>query len=257
MGLRMARGSRGFAARLCHGLRGRASRIALAFLLLAPPVQAAERVSLELVLAVDVSLSVNDIEYALQMQGIANAFRDAEIAALIASHERGVAVVMTQWTGTRNAKVPLAWRVLTDDASAAAYADAVARLPRAEFGNFTAIGHAISFAVELLETNSYRGDERKIDVSGDGQSNSGPEPSEARLEALARSITINGLAITNNEPQLASYYAAHVIAGPASFVVRAEDFESFGEAFRRKLKRELSPKIARRGPSQIHAGVQR
>lgn len=229
----------------------------LAFLLLAPPAQAAERVSLELVLAVDVSLSVNDIEYALQMQGIANAFRDAEIAALIASHERGVAVVMTQWTGTRNAKVPLAWRVLTDDASAAAYADAVARMPRAEFGNFTAIGHAISFAVELLETNAYRGDERKIDVSGDGQSNSGPEPSEMRLEALAQGITINGLAITNNDPQLASYYAAHVIAGPAAFVIRAEDFENFAEAFRRKLKRELSPKIAQRGPSRVLAEVRR
>jgi hypothetical protein len=229
--------------------------LALAFL--AGPSQAAERVSLELVLAVDVSLSVNDIEYGLQMQGIANAFRDAEIAALIASHERGVAVVMTQWTGTRNAKVPLAWRVLTDDASAVAYADAVARLPRAEFGNFTAIGHAISFAVELLETNGYRGDERKIDVSGDGQNNSGPEPSGARLEALAQGITINGLAITNNEPQLASYYAAHVITGPAAFVIRAEDFESFAEAFRRKLKRELSPKIARRGPSQVYAAVPR
>ncbi|HLF21284.1 MAG TPA: DUF1194 domain-containing protein [Aestuariivirga sp.] len=238
-------------------MRGEASRISLAVLLLVSPAQAAERVSLELVLAVDVSLSVNDIEYALQMQGIANAFRDAEIAALIASHERGVAVVMTQWTGTRNAKVPLAWRVLTDDASAAAYADAVARLPRAEFGNFTAIGHAISFAVELLETNAYRGDERKIDVSGDGQSNSGPEPSEMRLEALAQGIIINGLAITNNDPQLASYYAAHVIAGPAAFVIRAEDFENFAEAFRRKLKRELSPKIAQNRPSQVHAEVQR
>jgi hypothetical protein len=238
-------------------MRGGASRILLAVLLLVPPAQAAERVSLELVLAVDVSLSVNDIEYALQMQGIANAFRDAEIAALIASHERGVAVVMTQWTGTRNAKVPLAWRVLTDDASAAAYADAVAQLPRAEFGNFTAIGHAISFAVELLETNAYRGDERKIDVSGDGQSNSGPEPSEMRLEALAQGITVNGLAITNNDPQLASYYAAHVIAGPAAFVIRAEDFENFAEAFRRKLKRELSPKIAQRGPSRVLAEVRR
>lgn len=229
--------------------------VALVFLTV--PAQAAERVSLELVLAVDVSLSVNDLEYRLQMQGIASAFRDAEIAALIASHERGVAVVMTQWTGTRNADVPLPWRVLTDEAGAAADADALALLPRAEFGNFTAIGHAISFAVELLETNAYRGDERKIDVSGDGRSNSGPEPSQARLEALAQSITVNGLAITNNDPQLASYYAAHVIGGPAAFVIRAENFESFAEAFRRKLKRELSPRIVQHGSSQIYAGVQR
>lgn len=228
----------------------------VALVFLAAPAQAAERVSLELVLAVDVSLSVNDIEYGLQMQGIASAFRDAEIAALIASHERGVAVVMMQWTGTRNADVPLPWRVLTDDAGAAAYADAMARLPRAEFGNFTAIGHAISFAVELLETNAYHGDERKIDVSGDGRSNSGPEPSVARLEALAQSITVNGLAISDNDPQLASYYAAHVITGPAAFVIRAENFESFAEAFRRKLKRELSPRIVQHRSGQIYAGVQ-
>ncbi len=227
----------------------------VALVFLAMPAHAAERVSLELVLAVDVSLSVNDIEYGLQIQGIASAFRDAEIAALIASHKRGVAVVMTQWTGTRNADVPLAWRVLTDDSGAAAYADAVAQLPRAEFGNFTAIGHAISFAVELLETNAYHGDERKIDVSGDGRSNSGPEPSQARLEALAHSITVNGLAITDNDPQLASYYSAHVITGPAAFVIRAENFESFAEAFRRKLKRELSPRIVQHRPSQIYSGV--
>lgn len=236
--------------------RGRASRVLLALTFTTAPVEAAPRVSLELVLAVDVSLSVNDIEFRLQMQGIAEAFRDPEIIALIESHEHGVAVVVTEWTGTREAKVPLPWRVLSGASDARSYADEIAILPRAEFGNFTAIGHAISFAVELLETNAYRGDERKIDISGDGRSNSGPEPSSTRLEALAQSITVNGLAITGNDPQLASYYASHVITGPAAFVIRAENFESFAEAFRRKLKRELSPRIARRRPSQIHAGVQ-
>jgi hypothetical protein len=236
--------------------RVRASCILLAFTFAAAPAEAAPRVSLELVLAVDVSLSVNDIEFGLQMQGIAEAFRDAEIIALIESHAHGVAIVVTEWTGTRAAKVPLPWRVLFSASDVRSYADEIAALPRAEFGNFTAIGHAISFAVELLETNAYRGDERKIDVSGDGRSNSGPEPSQARLEALALGITVNGLAIIDNDPQLASYYAAHVIAGPAAFVIRAANFESFAEAFRRKLKRELSPTIAWRGPGQIHAGVQ-
>ena len=236
--------------------RGRASRVFLALAFTGMPAQGAERVSLELVLAVDVSLSVNDIEYGLQMQGIAEAFRDPEIIALIESHKHGVAVVLIEWTGTREAKVPMPWRVLSGASDARGYADEIATVPRAEFGNFTAIGHAISFAVELLETNAYRGDERKIDVSGDGRSNSGPEPSDTRLEALVQSITVNGLAITNNDPQLASYYAAHVITGPAAFVIRAENFESFAEAFRRKLKRELSLKIAQRRPSQIHAGVQ-
>lgn len=200
--------------------------------------------SIELVLAVDVSLSVNDVEYGLQMQGIAAAFRDPEVVKLITEHDHGVAVTMTQWTGTFEAAQPLPWRLLNDEASVLAFATAVAVVPRSEFGNFTGLGHAITFAARLIETNGYEGDEKKIDISGDGRSNSGPEPRNTRLMALARDITVNGLAITNSEPQLASYYAHEVIIGPASFVVVAKDFDAFAEAFKRKLKRELSPKIA-------------
>jgi hypothetical protein len=211
---------------------------------LAAPAEAGRRVSIELVLAVDVSLSVNDIEYSLQMQGIAAAFRDPEVVKLIAEHDHGVAVTMTQWTGTFEAAQPLPWQLLTDEASVLAFATAVGATPRSEFGNFTGIGHAIIFAARLIETNQYEGDEKKIDISGDGRSNSGPEPRETRLIALARDITVNGLAITNSEPQLASYYSQEVIVGPASFVIVAKDFDDFAEAFKRKLKRELSPKIA-------------
>lgn len=178
------------------------------------------------------------------MQGIAAAFRDPEVIKLITEHDHGVAVTMTQWTGTFEAAQPLPWQLLTDDASVIAFATAVASTPRSEFGNFTGLGHAILFAARLIEANQYEGDEKKIDVSGDGRSNSGPEPRETRLMVFARDITINGLAITNSEPQLATYYAHEVIIGPASFVVVAKDFDDFAEAFKRKLKRELSPKVA-------------
>jgi Ca-activated chloride channel homolog len=195
-------------------------------------------------LAVDVSLSVDDVEYGLQMQGIAAAFRDPEVVKLIAGHDHGVAVTMTQWTGTYESAQPLPWRLLTDEASVQAFAAAVASVPRSDFGNFTGLGYAIAFATSLIETNQYEGDEKKIDISGDGRSNSGPEPRETRLVALANDITVNGLPIINSEPQLASYYSQQVIIGPASFVIVAKDFNDFAEAFKRKLKRELSPKVA-------------
>ena len=230
-------------ARLRRFSRGRAPHL-LALTLFAAPVTAAERVSTELVLAVDVSLSVNDIEFALQMQGIAAAFRDPEVIALIEGHEHGVAIVMTQWSGSRHAEVPLPWRRLSDRASVIAYADAVGQMPRAQFGNLTGLGNAISFASELLADNEFEGEERKIDVSGDGRSNSGPEPGEARLAAMAENITINGLAIAADDPALPAYYAENVIGGPGAFVMVAKDFNAFGEAFRRKLKRELSPRLA-------------
>jgi hypothetical protein len=208
------------------------------------PVEAGQRVSIELVLAVDVSLSVNDIEYALQMKGMAAAFRDKDVIDLIGQHKHGVAVTMTQWSGTYDADQPLPWHRLTDQASVLAFAELLNAVPRRAMSNFTGIGHAIAFAAQLIDSNAFEGDERKIDISGDGRNNTGPEPSRVRDLALGRDITINGLAITNNEPDLAGYYAAHVIGGPAAFVIQATDFEAFAEAFRRKLKRELSPKIA-------------
>jgi hypothetical protein len=232
-------------ARICRRLRGRASRMLLGLLLLTTPVHAGQRVSIELVLAVDVSLSVNDIEFALQMGGIAAAFRDKDVIALIGDHRHGVAVTLTQWSGTYNGDHSIPWRLLTDEASVEAFAQAVAAVQRRQLSNFTGIGHAIAFAADLIDSNVFDGDERKIDISGDGRSNAGPAPSQMRLAAAARGITINGLAILANDPGLADYYTANVIVGPAAFVVPAVNFEAFAEAFRRKLKRELSPKIAR------------
>lgn len=220
----------------------------MALALWAPAAEAGERVSLELVIAVDVSLSVNDAEYLLQMGGIAAAFRDPEVGELIARHRHGVAVALTQWSGVRNGRVPLDWRVLTGAEDARAYGAAVAGIGQEGLGNFTAIGHAIDFALELLATNPFVGDERKIDVSGDGRSNTGPDPALMRDIAAIQGITVNGLAIRSDDPGLGAYYRDRVIGGPGSFVVEAERFEDFADAFLRKLKRELEPKIAMRSP---------
>lgn len=208
------------------------------------PVAAAERVSTELVLAVDVSLSINDIEFALQTRGMADAFRDPDVIALIAAQPHGLAVVVTQWTGTFEAAEPLPWFVLRNEADVLAYATALAATPRMEFGNYTGLGNAIAYAVQLIETNAYQGDEKKIDVSGDGRNNTGPEPRNTRMLAVQSGITINGLAIIDNDKALKDYYINNVITGPGAFAIAANDFEAFGEAFKRKLKRELSPKTA-------------
>ena len=178
------------------------------------------------------------------MRGMADAFRDPDVVALIAAQSHGVAVLVTQWTGTFNAAVPLPWRVLRDEADTLAYAAALSAVPRMEFGNYTGLGHAIAFAVQEIEANIYDGDELKIDISGDGRNNSGPEPHTTRLLAVADGITINGLAIIDNDKALADYYINNVITGPGAFAITANNFESFGEAFKRKLKRELSPKTA-------------
>lgn len=226
--------------------RGIGSRLALLSALAAPAAEASERVSLELVIAVDVSLSVNDAEYLLQMGGIAGAFRDPEVGELIARRRHGVAVLITQWSGVREARVPLDWRVLRSPEDARAYGDAVAGIGQVGLGNFTAIGHAVDFALEALGANRYAGDERKIDVSGDGRSNVGPDPALLREVAAIQNVTVNGLAIRGDDPGLGDYYRAHVIGGPGSFVVEAERFEDFADAFLRKLKRELEPKVAGR-----------
>ena len=186
------------------------------------------------------------------MGGIAAAFRDKDVLALIAQHKHGVAVTMTHWSGTYRAEQPLSWTLLTDEASVLVFAEMVSAIPRRQLSNFTGLGHAIAFAADLIDSNGFDGDERKIDVSGDGRNNTGPEPSRMRAAAAARDITINGLAILDNDPALADYYLANVVGGPASFVVAAADFEAFAEAFRRKLKRELSPKIALSEPGGWH-----
>jgi hypothetical protein len=214
------------------------------------PAIAGQHVSVELVLAVDVSLSINDVEYRLQMSGIANALRDKEVQALINGQRHGVAIAMTQWSGTYRSNQPLPWRFLSDSASINALAAVIEETPRNRLGSLTGIGHAINFATRMIEENDFDGDELKIDVSGDGRNNSGPEPSWARLMAANRGIAINGLAISRDDRGLTGYYERNVIVGPGAFVIEAKDFGDFAYAFKQKLKRELSPKISRRMDTQ-------
>lgn len=212
---------------------------------------------MELVMAVDVSTSVNNIEFRAQLEGMAAAFEDSEVIDLIVARQHGVAVLVTLWGGSIESAVPMPWRVLRTRQDVEAYARDLLRIRRANLGYLTAIGHAIKFATNAIETNAYEGAEKKIDVSGDGHSNSGPDPWPLAVRALKHGIVINGLAIGNVEDTLMSYYERNVIIGDGSFVEYAADFEDFATAFRRKLKRELSPKLAGGGAGRHLADLGR
>ena len=207
---------------------------------LAGPAAAEMPVAVELVLAVDTSASVDAGEFSLQMRGIAEALRAPEVIALIAEQD-GVAITLMQWAGWTGHEDILPWRVLTGAASVLAFAAEVEAMERQHVGNLTAIGSAIDRGAELIAANGYAGRLRKIDVSGDGQNNVGVPLARARARAEAAGISVNGLAILTDQPELDEYFLAHVIAGPDPFVISTADYAGVAEAMRRKLLRELAP----------------
>ena len=209
----------------------------------ARPAAAQTPVSIELVLAVDTSLSVNDIEFRLQMRGIATALRSEDVIKLIESYN-GVAITLIQWAGWTNKEKWLPWRLLKSRQSIEALAAEIEVVKRDRVGNLTGIGTAIEAGLYALANNQYSGHQMKIDISGDGISNIGPEPNEVRLRATAAGVTINGLAILLNDTGLATYYGEHVITGPGAFVIKANDHADFARAMRLKLLRELAPAVS-------------
>ena len=215
------------------------------------PVVAQARipVSIELVLAVDTSISVDDFEYDLQMKGIANAFRNPDILALIAQHE-GVAVALFQWSTSIDEEFMIPWHLLTTEDTVRTFADKIERMPRDPVDGYTAIGKAMDFATRLITGNHFDGRQRKIDISGDGRNNSGVLPVVAQRQAGAHRIVINGLPFLVDTYNLDVYYREKVMHGPGAFVEIATDYEDFARAFLRKLTRELSPTIS------LRSGVQ-
>ncbi len=225
--------------------RARAWRIVFAAALFCAATETAaaadRRVDLELVLAVDISSSVSTEEFNLQMGGLANAFRTPEVAAAIgASGDLGVAVALIQWSDNRRQYLAVDWALVHDSTSAHAFADRVAAAPRLVVGGGTAIGGAIKFGAAQIAGNAYRGQRKVIDVTGDGHTNQGWPDRPLRDAAVASGITINGLVILNEEPDLSAYYRANVIGGTGAFVMATMDFRSYGEAIIAKLIREIS-----------------
>lgn len=220
------------------------------FFCVAPkPGKAAAEVSLELVLAVDCSSSVDQEEFELQMRGLAKAFRHPSVLnALQQTWPKGIAVALLQWSGDNDQVKALDWTLINSAPAAAAFADELDKTPRFVDGGPTALGNAVNISVDWIRGNPFVGERQVIDVSGDGRANTGDAAAVARHYANQNGITVNGLAILNEEPKLASYYLAGVVGGPGSFLLTANDFEDFSRAIRRKIFFEITGPPIVQGP---------
>ncbi len=218
----------------------------------APPVRAAEQVDLLLVLAADVSRSVDYAKHRLQREGYAAAISDKRVLDAISSgHHRRIAVCYVEWSGVSAQRLLIDWMVIDGPDSARKFGDSLIELPRS-FAERTSISGAIDFAMTLFDQAPFKAERRTIDISGDGTNNSGRDVATARDDAVAKGVTINGLVILSERPLawnpehtnppggLEKYYRDNVIGGPGSFVVVAENFSSFGQAIVKKLVAEIA-----------------
>lgn len=199
-----------------------------------------EAVDLELVIATDVSPSIDASEARLQREGIAEAFLDARVVDAIRNGSLGkIAVAAIDFSSREYNRVVADWHVIKDRESAAAFAALMRRTP-ARVGRRTSISDGIELAQLLIETNLFLGTRKVIDVSGDGRNNWGRPVYTVRNEAVEKGITINGLPILGGASGLDAYFESCVIGGPASFVVPAHGFSDFARAVRQKLIQEIA-----------------
>jgi len=196
-------------------------------------------VGLELVLAIDVSGSVNANEFDLQKQGYVQAFQSAAVQnAILGSQLGSIAVTLVQWSGAGQQSQSVGWAKIDSNASANAFAASVNGISRA-FAGQTAPGSAIDFVIPLFSTNLFDALRKVIDVSGDGAQNDGANTAAARDAAVANDITVNGLPILG-EAGLLAWYTANIKGGPGSFIVPAAGFIDFATAIEDKLVKEIT-----------------
>jgi hypothetical protein len=200
-------------------------------------------VDLELILAVDVSRSIDGDEHRLQREGYVAAFRHPDLLRAIRSGPIGrIAVVYFEWAGKRHQSVAVPWTILGDGNDVEAFADALAAQPiLPEAG--TSISASLMFAERIFDVSGARGLRRAIDISGDGVNNDGPALEPVRQRLIANGITINGLPIAlgpEGVDDLAGYYERCIIGGPGAFAIAVGDKTEFAAAIRRKLVLEIA-----------------
>lgn len=213
--------------------------LSLTLLLLAAPARAAA-VDVALVMAVDVSGSVDADEYQLQHEGIARAFESPAVLAAIHGGAQGaIDVLVLEWSDRNKQVVSVDWTTVSDAASAAAFAKKL-RATRRSSAGLTAIGDALLASAAAFTRLDDKPTRRIIDLSGDGMANIGPAPDGVRDALVAKGITVNGLAILKTEPWLDKYYDQYVVGGEGSFLLQVEDFASFAQAMQQKLLNEIA-----------------
>jgi hypothetical protein len=202
----------------------------------------------ELVLAMDVSRSVDAQEFRLIRHGTAEAFRNPEIIELIGWLKGGILATVTQWSGPDQQRQVLGWQHLTDAASLARFADQIDAMTRVFRYELTAPGEALLHAESLGATAPLTCRRRVIDIAGDGIRNSGQETGAAADLIESRGLTINGLVVRGDTPDPLEFYHAEIKRGPLSFVEISDGYEDFPKAMFHKLLRELSPSLSSLSP---------
>ncbi len=215
---------------------------------LARAAQAQQEMEVHLLLAFDVSASVNDEEFNLQRSGTASAFRSASVANAIAEAPGGIAVSIIQWSSITQQAMGLDWVYLGSTDDALSYADQIDAMPRHLPGGGTMIHAGLDFAARQLETAPGTARRRVIDLSGNGQADDKEKMLESRDQLLSQGVVINGLAIEEDLDDLTQYFYSFLIGGTGSFVVTASDFDTFHEAMEIKLHREINGPIFGQGP---------
>lgn len=196
---------------------------------------------LALVLAVDVSGSVDAGEYRIQMDGLAEGLRDGIVSEALVRSQAQITVL--QWSGQSRQEVSIPWTAIRDFDDVEALARAIEVAPRPWRNYSTALGEALLLALNQI-TNGPACTRRVIDVSGDGYSNEGIEPSEVKPFLKEADVTVNAIAIEQSEPELTAYFYEQVIRGEGAFVETAVTFTDYPERIRRKLVREVARKTA-------------
>lgn len=206
-----------------------------------------EPVDLALCLAVDVSASVDFEEFGLMVGGYAAALRDPRAVAALTGGARGAAALAVLfWSGPGGGDVAVPWRRIDGAVAAAAAAALIEAAPRLPPPGETALGEGMAAGLALLGACPAEAAREVLDVSGDGPSNRGRAPGPVRDLAAAAGVTVNALAVLNEEPELLAYYRAEVIGGPGAFAMACPDYAAFARAVTTKLAREARPLLAGR-----------
>ena len=205
-------------------------------------------VDLQLVLAVDVSRSIDEVEAELQRRGYVEALtNDRVIDAILSGEHKRIAVCYAEWAGTHYQMVVIDWSLIDSAGAARRFADKLAEAPRTS-QSWTAVGAALAFAGQRFDNSGYSSRRHVIDISGDGRTNDGPPAEMVRDKLVTQGIVINGLPVMMNRTNfgpppdtgLDKYYEENVIGGPGCFMISAASFDDFGRAVRSKLVREIS-----------------
>jgi len=221
----------------------------------ARPARAEDSVDVLLVLAVDVSRSVDEEQARLQRDGYTASVLDPEVMQAIQGGMLGaIGVAYMEWSGVDYQRLVVPWTRIASPPDAQAWVSALDAFPPRPVG-WTSVSGAIDFSRQLLREAPWYGMRRVVDVSGDGVNNSGRPSREARDEAVADGITINGLPIIEGQTwqgmlPLDEYYRRNVTGGPGAFVLPANGFDSFGRAVRRKLVLEIAGRPVPGGVAQ-------